>query len=139
MNIRGVQPGVHGFQVLEHLLGQALAERFVEQSGPGHQAIQGALQAAHVFVDVFRQILQNLDGNLHSPALGLVVQDIDPGGEVRRPDGSDEAAGEPGPQFLGEVADLPGKIATGEDQTLRLAHEGIQGVADLRLDFLLAA
>jgi hypothetical protein len=98
-----------------------------------------ASQAAHVLIDVFGQVLQNLDGNLNSPAFGLIFQDIDPGGEVRRPDGSDEAAGEPGPQFLGEVADLPGQITTGKDQPLILAHERVQSVADLRLDLLLAA
>ena len=139
MNIRGVQPGVHGLQILQHLLGQAQINWLVEQGRPGHQAIQGALQAAHVLVDVFGQILQDFDGDMDSPTLGFVVQDIDPGGEVRRADGRDEAAGEPGTQFLGEVPDLPRKKATRKHQTLILAHERIQGVADLRLDLLFAA
>jgi hypothetical protein len=37
------------------------------------------------------------------------------------------------------VADLPGQKGTGKDQPFVAIHEGVQGIADFRLDLFFAA
>ncbi len=124
--------------VVQHLLRRLQRDRTAEQVGVRDQAVERALQLAHVGGDLVRQELQHLRRHGDAGACRLGLQDRDAqleGGGVQV---GDHAAAEPRAQPVLEPGQVGGRLVGGDDDLLAGIDQRVEGVEELLLRIVLA-